>query len=393
MSIRSVRAVGCPADVRGAWTETGVETEASQPASWPPGIDSAILKGFQWRSIGPARGGRSIGVSGVKGRPREAYFGAVGGGLWKTVDGGENWMPVTDGQIKSSSVGAVAVAESNPEIVFIGMGESCIRGNLTIEILDSKGQVAQTILGAPPGGRGERGRGEAGDEPAGGRGRGGPPTASTAAGLHRITWSLNYPEATAFPGMVLWGATTNGPAALPGSYEVRLTADGRTHTKPLTVKKHPLRTISDADLQEQFTLAMQIRDKVSEANNAVIQIRNIKRDVAERLGKSNDARLKSTGERLTQNLSAVEEEIYQVRNQSNQDPLNFPIKINNRLASLLRVVTTGEGKPIANAAPIFKDLSAELKVQTDRLQQVISTDLPAFNVEAERLGLGALGGK
>jgi hypothetical protein len=72
----------------GAWTETGVETEASQPASSPPGIDSAILKGFQWRSIGPARGGRSIGVSGVKGRLREAYFGAVGGGLWKTVDGG-----------------------------------------------------------------------------------------------------------------------------------------------------------------------------------------------------------------------------------------------------------------------------------------------------------------
>ena len=83
-----------------------------------------------WRSIGPPRGGRSIAVSGVKGRPKEAYFGAVGGGLWKTVDGGENWAPVTDGQIKSSSVGAVAVSESNPDIVFIGMGESCIRGNI-----------------------------------------------------------------------------------------------------------------------------------------------------------------------------------------------------------------------------------------------------------------------
>ncbi|MBI3262592.1 MAG: glycosyl hydrolase, partial [Acidobacteria bacterium] len=89
-----------------------------------------MLKGFQWRSIGPARGGRSIAVSGVKGRPREAYFGAVGGGLWKTTDAGETWAPVTDGQIKSSSVGAVAVSESNPDIVFIGTGESCIRGNI-----------------------------------------------------------------------------------------------------------------------------------------------------------------------------------------------------------------------------------------------------------------------
>src|SRR5687767_1264262 len=77
-----------------------------------------------------ARCGRSIAVAGVKGRPREAYFGAVGGGLWKTTDAGNTWAPVTDGQINSSSVGAVAVSESHPDIVFIGMGENCIRGNI-----------------------------------------------------------------------------------------------------------------------------------------------------------------------------------------------------------------------------------------------------------------------
>src|SRR5688572_15093155 len=92
--------------------------------------DTTLLKSYRWRSVGPDRGGRSIAVSGVKGRPREAYFGAVGGGLWKTSNGGENWMPVTDGQIQSASVGAVAVSESNPDVVFIGMGESCIRGNI-----------------------------------------------------------------------------------------------------------------------------------------------------------------------------------------------------------------------------------------------------------------------
>src|SRR5436190_378497 len=96
----------------------------------PGDFDPAILNAFRWRSIGPLRGGRSIAVSGVKGRPREGYFGAAGGGLWKTVDGGMTWMAVTDGQIKSASVGAVAVSESNPDIVYIGMGESCIRGNI-----------------------------------------------------------------------------------------------------------------------------------------------------------------------------------------------------------------------------------------------------------------------
>src|SRR5437868_4683203 len=93
-------------------------------------LDPALVSAFKWRSVGPDRGGRSIAVSGVKGQPKVAYFGAVGGGLWKTTDGGMKWAPVTDGQLNSSSVGAVAVAESRPDVVFIGMGESCIRGNI-----------------------------------------------------------------------------------------------------------------------------------------------------------------------------------------------------------------------------------------------------------------------
>src|SRR5262245_42574446 len=107
------------------WIGDTVEGQGGAPA-----IDPMVLKALQWRGIGPDRGGRSIAVSGVKGRPKEAYFGAVGRGLWKTVDAGESWAPVTDGQIKSASVGAVAVSESNPNILFIGMGEACIRGNI-----------------------------------------------------------------------------------------------------------------------------------------------------------------------------------------------------------------------------------------------------------------------
>jgi hypothetical protein len=170
--------------------------------------------------------------------------------------------------------------------------------------------------------------------------------------------------------------------------------DGKTFTQPLVVKKNPLFTdVTQADLQEQFNLAIQIRDKVTEANNAVIQIRDLKQQVTDRLGKSSDERLKAAGDRLTKDLSAIEEEIYQVRNQSGQDPLNFPIKINNRLASLLRVVGQGDGKPIAAAMPIFTDLKGELKVQTDRLMKALATDLPAFNAEATRLGLEPIKGK
>ena len=162
-----------------------------------------------------------------------------------------------------------------------------------------------------------------------------------AAGLNRVTWNLDYPAATSFPGMVLWGGGVNGPTALPGNYQVRLTADGKTMTEPLVVRKHPMHDVSDADLKEQFDLAIQIRDKVTEANNAVIQVRFIKQQLTDRLAKSQDTDLKASAERLTKSLSAVEEEIYQVRNQSNQDPLN--LSGSNRLASLLSMVNRGDG--------------------------------------------------
>ena len=134
LSLRSSLAAAIPAAALLSLSvalATGPDASArSTPPAPPITIDTALLKSFRWRNIGPDRGGRSIAASGVRGRRDEAYFGAVGGGLWKTIDGGETWAPVTDGQIKSASVGAVAVSESTPDLVYIGMGESCIRGNI-----------------------------------------------------------------------------------------------------------------------------------------------------------------------------------------------------------------------------------------------------------------------
>jgi photosystem II stability/assembly factor-like uncharacterized protein len=92
--------------------------------------DPKVFDALKWRNIGPNRGGRSLTAAGNPSRPLEYYFGAVGGGLWKTVDGGTSWKPVTDGQLGSSSVGAVAVSESNPDVLYIGMGETELRGNI-----------------------------------------------------------------------------------------------------------------------------------------------------------------------------------------------------------------------------------------------------------------------
>jgi photosystem II stability/assembly factor-like uncharacterized protein len=258
---------------------------------------------------------------------------------------------------------------------------------LTLDFLDAKGQVVRSVTGNPPRKPGE-------NAPAGGDDDfpRGPQGAPMAAGMNRFTWDLNSTGVVTFPGMILWGATQNGPAVLPGSYQVRLTADGVTQTQSFQVLKHPLRPISDADLQFQFTLASRIRDKVNEANLAVIRIRRIKTDIADRI-KDAPAEVRAAGEQLTKALATVEEDVYQVKNQSGQDPLNFPIKTNNRLASLLRVAVSGEGRPTGNVEPIFNDLVAELKAETDRLEKTISDQLPPFNNMLQRIKKAPIDGK
>jgi photosystem II stability/assembly factor-like uncharacterized protein len=102
----------------------------SQAAPQPTPIDPNLFAGLKWRSIGPIRGGRSQAVAGSDARPLEYYFGATGGGVWKTTDGGQTWHAVTDKALKTSSVGAIAVAPSNPDVVYVGMGETELRGNI-----------------------------------------------------------------------------------------------------------------------------------------------------------------------------------------------------------------------------------------------------------------------
>lgn len=209
-----------------------------------------------------------------------------------------------------------------------------------------------------------------------------------APGVQRFSWDLQSEPVVSFQGMVLWGATQNGPIVLPGTYQARLTVNGRAlPPESFTVTKHPFHAATDEELRAQYEFAAQIRDKVNEANNAIIQIRRIKQQLADRVSKTSNADVKAVAEELTKQLTAVEEDVYQVRNQSNQDPLNFPIKTNNRLASLLRVVLAGEGRPTGNTGPIFEDLKAELKAETDRLQRALTTYLPRFNQAAQRAGL------
>src|SRR3989442_14101166 len=87
------------------------------------GLTAQVQRDIRWRSIGPFRGGRALAVAGVPSQPQTYYFGATGGGVFKTTDGGYTWNPISDGQFTSGSIGAVAVAESDPNTIYVGTGE------------------------------------------------------------------------------------------------------------------------------------------------------------------------------------------------------------------------------------------------------------------------------
>lgn len=237
--------------------------------------------------------------------------------------------------------------------------------SVSFEILDAEGTVVGTFTGTEP---------EYKSDPnVPWWRRGGSSTPTTAKGLNTFTWDLRYPGATTFDGMIIWsGRPARGPKAPLGEYQVRMTAGDFTQTYSFEIQMDPnLKGITAEDLQEQFDLAMQIRDKTSMANQAVIDIRKMRSHMQEKMEAVTDPARRADMEKVIADMTEIEEALYQVKNRSNQDPLNFPIKLNNRLASLRRSVETGDARPTDGAYKVYKELSAELKGHLDRLDQIM----------------------
>ena len=251
---------------------------------------------------------------------------------------------------------------------------------VTLEVLDSTGKSIKKFSSQPPAG----GPPEGGGGGRGGRGGGGGAVrVPTEAGLNRFNWDLRYPDASSFPGMILWAGGVTGPRAVPGTYQVRLTVDGKTMTESFEVKKDPRVATTQADFQKQFDLLIKIRDKLSETHDAIVQIRDVRKqadDVAQRTkdlpsGKTISEAVKALNAKLT----AVEEALYQTKNQSGQDPLNFPIRLNNKLAALGGVVGSADAAPTDQSYVVYEELAGKINAELQKLRQILQNDLAAFN--------------
>ncbi|MCL4813773.1 MAG: glycosyl hydrolase [Vicinamibacteraceae bacterium] len=246
-----------------------------------------------------------------------------------------------------------------------------------IEVLDASGRIVRSMTG-----RAEAAKKEAGapgeQEQAGGRGPGAP-RVGVKQGMNRVLWDMRHDGPTTFPGLIMWAAGSRGPLVKPGLYEVRVSALRESATVPLEIRKDPRTAVADADLDEQERFALEIRDTVSRANDAVVRIRAFKQQVKARTEKASRPRLSRAGEALTASLTEIEGEIYQYRNQSSQDPLNYPIKLNNKIAALLGIVESADGRPTEPSYTVFTLLKERLEAQLARLDTLERTDVAAFN--------------
>jgi photosystem II stability/assembly factor-like uncharacterized protein len=258
---------------------------------------------------------------------------------------------------------------------------------LTIDILDSSGKLIRSFQGAAEDPKKKEGE-DADDEDDGPKPV---PKPNIKPGLNRYTWDMHYPGFTEFKGMIFWAARNRGPLAVPGQYQVRLTVDGETQTQPVEIRLDPrLGNVPAGDLQKRFDLASQIQGKVSQANDAVLLIRGVRTQIDAVIKETNDAGIRKSGEELDEGLAAIEGRIYQTRIRSRQDPLNYPIMLNNKLAALAGVVEDGEAAPTEQSYAVFADLSQRLDRELAALDALLGKDLPPLNQKLAAAHLPAI---
>lgn len=226
----------------------------------------------------------------------------------------------------------------------------------------------------------QEGEGEEG----GRRGRDSDKLTGVTNGHDRFAWNLRASEAKRFPGMVLWAGGTLGPKVLPGTYQARLTVgDQPPVIVPFEVRQDPRTTASPADLKAQYDFVMSVHDKLSETNEAISRIRDVRKQLAEvkkRVGPAKESKpVVDAANDLDKKMTAVEEALYQTKNRSSQDPLNFPIRLNDKLAGVGDSAGVGFFAPTAQQVAVRDELLPKIDAQLAALKAILATDLPAFN--------------
>ena len=220
------------------------------------------------------------------------------------------------------------------------------------------------------------------------------PSLDVDAGANLFVWDMRYPDALSFDGLILYSSNTRGPLAVPGTYRARLSIGNDSVEQTFEILPDPRIDSSIADLQAQFDFLIAVRDKLSEAHQAVIDVRTVRADLDYLEGKLDEAAPQSLREAialLRHEMTIIENNIHETRNEAYQDPLNFGIKLNNRLAYLATHEAAGDFPPTDQAVAYQAEVSAQIDAEIAALDALFEDRIPDINRLLGVQGVSVLG--
>jgi Uncharacterized protein related to plant photosystem II stability/assembly factor len=205
----------------------------------------------------------------------------------------------------------------------------------------------------------------------------------TKPGMNRFIWNMRYADAEGFDGLIMWAGSLTGPKAVPGIYKARLKVNDQVMETEFEILKDPRTSGTIADVKTQFDFSIAVRDKLSETNKAVKKIRaareQINRVTEPMKGKPEMKDINDLAKSILDEMKQIEEALYQTKNRSGQDPLNYPIRLNNKLAALGSEVDGSDYKPTEQVKAVYKEVTDKIDIQLNNLNNVMSNKVPKFN--------------
>jgi hypothetical protein len=200
------------------------------------------------------------------------------------------------------------------------------------------------------------------------------------SGGNRLIWDMRYPGFISFDGMIFYSSPNTGPKVVPGKYDVRMTYNNDEVIREFDIVKDPRVKNTTEDYEKQLTFLLKVRDEVSKANQTIIDIRNIKNDLEYLSEKvSGKPQIINLINSFSEDLSEVENNIHMTKNQSRQDPLNYGIRINNRIAFLLADSQRGDYPPTNQSLEFFDEVKKELNTEISNFKRILNTYTAEIN--------------
>lgn len=200
-----------------------------------------------------------------------------------------------------------------------------------------------------------------------------------AKGMNQFVWNMQYPAVERIDGMVLWGGNITGPKVAPGNYTARFRYGKDSADIPFTIMGDPNYKMSQSDYDDQVGFLMQVKNKFSEIQTAIKNIRNIRSQLTDLKSRTKDKEITQLADSINKQITSVEEALYQTNAKSSQDVLNYPIRLNNKILNLYSFANSGYNPPAQQVKDAYKELAAQADKQLDKFRQVLQVQLPQLN--------------